>query len=107
MSRPGWDGRTIKAALTLVLTRDGDACAICDHPGANSVDHEKPVATHPELEWEPTNWKASHQYPAGQTKGCTHPGCLCPGNVGRGAIALSVIRAIVAAQNPTPQTREW
>lgn len=107
MSRPGWDGRTIKAALAHVIQRDGDSCAICDHPGANSIDHDIPVLTRPDLEWDPTNWKASHQFAAGQTKGCTIPACKCPGNVGRGAVALSVIRAIIQSQNPEPSSRDW
>lgn len=109
MSRPGWNGRTIRAALAHVTTRDGRACAICDHPGGTlSLDHAQPVTLRPDLEWEPTNWKATHLNPAGTTHGCTTPGCTCPGNTGRQAVSLDVIRAIVKQANtpPTP-TREW
>lgn len=108
MSRPGWNGRTIRNTLAYIIGRDGDACAICDHPGSRlSVDHELPVSTHPHLEWEPTNWKASHLRHAGHPHGCQHPGCTCPGNIARQATPLTTIRAIVKAGNTPNPTRDW
>jgi hypothetical protein len=110
MSRPGWNGRTITAAVQLVTARDGDQCAICNHPGADSLDHDVPVTVDPALEWEPSNWKLSHLNPAGQTRGCDVTGCTCPGNVGRRTAPLATLRRIVTEQNraTTPTTsREW
>lgn len=109
MSRPGWNGRTTAAAVALVTDRDGDTCAICDHPGADSLEHDTPVSIDPTLEWEPTNWRATHLNPAGQTRGCTEPDCTCPGNVGRRTVPLATLRRIVAEQNAerASSSREW
>jgi hypothetical protein len=110
MPRPGWTGRKVTTAIAWTVNRDAGICGICDHTEANSLDHIVPVAERPDLEWDPDNWRACHLNPAGQPKGCTHPGCHCPGNVGRGVIPLQVIRDIVLAANaravPT-RSREW
>lgn len=99
MSRPGWNGRHIRNALTYVTTRDGDSCILCGHPGANSVEHVLPVSTHPDLEWDPTNWRPSHLHGAGTPKGCQHPDCLCPGNLARGQAPLATVIAVTRGLN--------
>lgn len=110
MPRPGWTGRKVTNAIAYVVNRDDGICGICDHPGANSLDHVLPVVNRPDLEWEPTNWQAVHLDPARQPKGCPTPGCHCTGNVGRGVIPLDLIRTIVLKANaravPT-RSREW
>lgn len=111
MSRPGWNGRTIKAAVAYVRSRDGDNCAICGCPGADSLEHDVPVSVDPTLEWEPTNWKLTHLNPTtSDRRRCTTPGCTCPGNTGRRTTPLATLRRIVAEQNAEQQTtrsREW
>lgn len=110
MSRPGWNGRTTRNAVALVLDRDGDTCAICDHPGADSLEHDVPVTVDPTREWDPTNWRTTHLNPAGQHRGCTTEGCTCPGNVGRRTVPLDTLRRIVTEQNAehrTEASRDW
>lgn len=84
MPRPGWNGRRVTAAVAFVIRRDHGICHLCNHTGATSLDHLQPATLRPDLEWEPTNWAAAHLRPAGRPNGCTHPGCTCPGNLGRG-----------------------
>lgn len=38
-----------------ILRRDGFQCRACGAVGRLEVDHIRPVRTHPELAWEPTN----------------------------------------------------
>ena len=71
-----WSGRAAQQARTYVLKRDAGICWICGHPGADTLDHIKPRSTHPELTWEPTNWKAAH--------GQAQPQHHCPGQYSRG-----------------------
>lgn len=109
MPRTGWNGRRVTRAIAWVIQRDAGICHLCQHPGANSLDHEEPVTTRPDLEWDPTNWRAAHRHGAGTPLGCTTPGCHCPGNVGRGNAPADTIRAIVAQLNTDdePSGREW
>lgn len=90
MSRTTYSGgRREQAARTWVITRDHGICWLCNHPGANSLDHIHPVTTHPHLAWEPTNWKAAHLTRAHTPTGCTHPGCTCIGNKARKATPIT------------------
>lgn len=83
MPRPGWSGRKVTRAIAWVVTKYRGICWLCNHPGATSLDHVVPVSIDPTLEWDPTNWRASHLASAGHPKGCQTPGCTCPGNTGR------------------------
>lgn len=47
--------RTLRMAI---LERDGFKCQHCGTGGRLEVDHVKPVRTHPELSYEPTNLQA-------------------------------------------------
>lgn len=85
MPRSTWGGRRATAARRWVLDKYAGRCWLCDHDGANSLDHVQPASTRPDLEWEPTNWRAAHFGKAGQPKGCKVDGCRCPGNAGRKA----------------------
>ncbi len=109
MTRPGWSGRRVTDAIRFVVTRDNGMCGICDHPGANSLDHIKPVTEAPHLEWDPTNWQAAHLDPAGRPNGCNTHGCHCPGNRGRGTIPLDLLRHLIAEANAQtqPRSRQW
>lgn len=110
MTRSTWTGRSVTKAVAYVVDRDNGICHLCDHHGANSCDHVLPVATHPELEWVPSNWKAAHLAGAGATGGCPVPGCHCPGNRARGNAPADVVRATVARLNATTtdtHSREW
>lgn len=103
-----WNGRESTRALTHVIARDGDTCHLCQHPGANSVDHETPVTIRPDLAEDPTNWRPAHLYGAGHPKGCHVDGCHCPGNNGRNNAPAETVRRIVAELNATDEpTREW
>lgn len=96
MPRPGWNGARVTAAVAFTINRDNGICWLCQHPGANSLDHIQPASTRPDLEWNPNNWRAAHLASAGHPKGCTEPGCTCTGNTGR--------RATPPDQ---PPTRRW
>lgn len=85
-------GRRTQAAARYTITRDHGICQICGHPGADSWGHKLPVKTHPELEWNPSNWQAEHLTP----RTLDVDGYDCPGNVAKGATTTT----------PTP-TREW
>ena len=106
MSRPGWNGQTTAKAIAYVVARDSGICHLCGHPGANSCDHVQPVSQHPELEWDPTNWKAAHLFAAGHPKGCQTPGCHCPGNRGRQDADADVVRRVVDELNGRAQTTD-
>lgn len=111
MPRNTWTGRRVTAAIRWVCTRDNGICHLCQHPGANSCDHLLPVTTHPDLEWNPDNWRAAHHTGAGTPRGCPTPGCHCPGNTGRGDAPAATIRATVLELNRTttthPPSRDW
>lgn len=96
MSRPGWNGRRVTQAVAAVIARDHGTCHLCGHTGANSLDHIHPASTHPDLEWEPSNWRAAHLTKAGTPTGCTTPDCTCIGNKGRRATPIT-----------TPPSRPW
>lgn len=76
---PNWGGRRAQRAVAWVLHRDFYVCWICGHEGADTLDHIKSRKTHPELTWEPTNWKAAH--------GEARPQFDCPGQYSRGTYA--------------------
>lgn len=101
-----WNGRAVTNAIAHVIAQANGICALCGHPGANSLDHIKPRETYPELTWDPTNWQAVHLHRAGKPKGCQHPGCPCIGNRGKGE---SDNAAAVTASTPTPTSpsRDW
>lgn len=111
MPRDTWHGRRATNATRWVITRDDGICHLCQHPGATSCDHELPVTTHPELEWEPTNWRAAHLGAAGTDDGCHTPGCHCPGNRIRRDAPAAIVRATVLALNANttnpPPSRDW
>ena len=86
MTRTKWNGRTIAAALDLVITRHGSTCWLCGHRAPRSslsVDHVHPVSRFPHLEHDPGNWRPAHLHQAGTDQGCDITGCTCPGNKGR------------------------
>lgn len=78
-----WQGRRATAATAYVIARDHGQCWLCGHTGANTLDHLQPKSLRPDLEWTPSNWRAAHLAHAGRPRGCTEPGCTCPGNSGR------------------------
>jgi 5-methylcytosine-specific restriction endonuclease McrA len=43
-----------------VLASAGGVCWICGRPGATTVDHVRPVSTHPHLALDPANMRAAH-----------------------------------------------
>lgn len=96
MPRTGWSGRRATRARQFVIARDSGLCWLCNHPGATSLDHVLPASTHPDLEWEPTNWRAAHLTRAGTPTGCTTPGCSCIGNKARKATPITA-----------PASRNW
>lgn len=96
MPRRGWNGRRVTQAVARVIARDHGTCWLCGHTGATSLDHVLPASTHPHLEWEPTNWRASHLTKAGTDDGCHAPGCTCIGNKGRKAKLITA-----------PPSRSW
>lgn len=48
-----------------------DYKAPAQHPRAFELDHAQPVSTHPELAYEPTNFRASHSQ-CNRSRGDTH-----------------------------------
>lgn len=98
-SRPHWNADTIRRAVALLVARDGTTCWLCGHDThrrTRSVDHVIPYAHRPDLDHIPSNWKLAHLNSAGTERGCSTPGCSCPGNTGR--------RATPAAP---PPSRSW
>ena len=68
-----WSGRKVTTAIAWVVTRDSGICALCQHPGANSLDHSsrrprtRLLAAH--------QLAAVHLARAGRSRGCTETGC--------------------------------
>lgn len=56
-------GKAWKTLVAFVVMRDAGICHLCGHGGATSGDHVLPVATHPHLELDAGNVKASHWWP--------------------------------------------
>lgn len=57
-SRKVTRGERWRTLRTAILERDGYRCRSCGTGGRLEVDHVKPVRTHPELSYEPTNLQA-------------------------------------------------
>lgn len=85
-------GRKTQANKAWVIRRDKGICGICGNPGADSLGHILPVATHPELQHDPDNWQAEHLYPRTRE----HDGFDCIGNAVKGE-HLTVL----------PPSRDW
>lgn len=96
MPRRTWTGDKVTRAKRFVIRRDRGICWLCGHPGANSLDHIIPASDRPDLEWNPSNWKAAHLHNAGRLLGCQEPGCQCIGNVRRGT-----------TPHTAPPSRDW
>lgn len=70
MSRGGRRWRTVRAAFRARCARENTPCWLCGqtisydlpsgHPECWEPDHFHPVATHPHLELDPANLRASH-----------------------------------------------
>lgn len=98
MTDQTWGGSRVTKARAWVIARDHGICAICDHPGANSLEHIIPRAVAPELTWDPTNWAATHLHTAGRDLGCQTPDCGCVGNIARRLTPLDAVRTVVLQQ---------
>lgn len=85
-------GRRTTEARRYTLDRDRGICAICGHPGADTLGHRLPVATHPELEHDPANWQAEH----GARRTLELDGYDCQGNYAKQATTTT----------PAP-SRDW
>lgn len=48
--------RNLRAAILAT----NNTCALCQRPGADTVDHIIPVAARPDLEYEPSNLRPMH-----------------------------------------------
>jgi hypothetical protein len=91
-----WGGRAAARATRWVLIRDAGICWICHHPGADTLDHIKPRSTHPELTWDPNNWRAAH--------GKARPEYDCPGQYARGTYPGP---RRIASTKPRKRGRTW
>ncbi len=64
-SRP--QGRTSSGSRWRKIARSvlarSTVCIVCDHGGADAVDHVLSVREHPELEWDVTNLAPIHHKP--------------------------------------------
>ena len=59
----GYGGRAARRWVAAVLDTYGTSCHLCGHPGAESGDHIKPRATHPELMYVVENGRPVHHQP--------------------------------------------
>lgn len=85
-------GRAATKATAYVIARDKGICALCGHPGANTLGHKLPIKTHPQLARNPNNWQAEH----GRKHTQQQHGFDCPGNIDKGA-----------TQWTPPPSRNW
>jgi 5-methylcytosine-specific restriction endonuclease McrA len=60
-SGPAVNGRRIAAFMRAVVGTYGSLCHLCGLPGADSIDHLKPIKTHPELRWDIDNVRPAHR----------------------------------------------
>jgi len=58
---PAVNGRRVRAYNAAVFAAYGSLCHLCGRAGADTVDHLKPVSTHPALRWSIENGRPAHR----------------------------------------------
>lgn len=58
---PAVNGKRVRAFNAAVFNIHGGVCHLCGHPGADTVDHLKPVSRYPALRWDIDNARPAHR----------------------------------------------
>jgi 5-methylcytosine-specific restriction endonuclease McrA len=99
-------GRRWSQIRLIVLATYGGICHLCQHPGAQQVDHLIPVSLRPDLGWVVSNLRPAH---GGKNNPC--PVCHLRCNQVRGTKALDAFDVTSAVPKPrkppASRGRKW